>query len=238
MSDYRPVFDEPAGGSRALRVLLAVVLLLGAGAAMDRWLLPHPNQPAAPAASGVAPDQPSEAAQHFPATVRGAGDAAADLETQLTAATGRPADETRARIAALLAPDATGLADRLTAGATTSAAPGGIRQTVIARVWADNAGDPANLPVGTHVAVQTYGLALLGAAAEGSASSGELTGGWAVHDLTVELTDAGWRLVEVQPPVPAPPPDVRGTVRDNGPRDPQLLGRVLGPDSWAPGTTP
>ena len=140
MSDYRPVFDEPAGGSRVLRVLLAVVLLLGAGAAMDRWLLPHPNRAAAPAASAVTPEQPSEAAQRFPATVRGAGDAAADLETQLTAATGRPADETRARIAALLAPDAAALADRLAAGATNSAAPGGIRQTVIARVWADDAG--------------------------------------------------------------------------------------------------
>jgi hypothetical protein len=238
MSDYRPVFDEPAGGSRVLRVLLAVVLLLGAGAAMDRWLLPHPNRPVAPAASAVAPEQPSEAGQRFPATVRGAGDAAADLETQLTAATGRPADETRARIAALLAPDAADLADRLAAGATNSAAPGGIRQTVIARVWADNAGDPTVLPVGTRVAVQTYGLALIGAAAAGSANSGELTGGWAVHDLTVVLTDAGWRLAEVQAPVPAPPPDVRGAVRDYGPRDQQLLTRVLGPDSWAPGTTP
>ncbi|MFC4045446.1 hypothetical protein ACFO1B_44120 [Dactylosporangium siamense] len=221
-----------------LRVLLAVVLLLGAGAAMDRWLLPHSNRSAAPAASAVAPQQPSEVPQHFPATARGAGDAAADLETQLSAAIGRPADEARARIAALLAPDATGLADRLAVAATTSAAPGGIRQTVIARVWADNAGDPTNLPVGTRVAVQTYGLALLGAAAEGSASSGELTGAWAVHDLTVELTDAGWRLAEVEAPAPAPPPDVRGTVRDSSPRDPQVLGRVLGPDSWAPGTTP
>jgi hypothetical protein len=30
---------------------------------------------------------------------------------------------------------------------------------------------------------------------------------------------------------------VRGTSRDGSPRDLQLLAKVLGPDSWAPGAT-
>lgn len=239
MSDYKPIFDDHGGTPRPLRWLLAVLLLLGAGAAADRWMLPHP-QPAADVAA-TAPAAPANApsgdAGQFPATARGAGDAAARLETLLADAAGHPAEDARARVAALLAPDAVALADRLTTSAD-GGAPAGIRLTVVARIWTERAADPAVLPPGTRVAVQTYGLALIGTPTDGANAGPDsgLTGGWAVHDLTIELTDTGWRLADLQPPVPAPPPDVRGTLRDGGARDPQLLARVLGPDSWTPGT--
>jgi len=61
-----------------------------------------------------------------------------------------------------------------------------------------------------------------------------LAGGWELHDLVVELTGGGWALWQVDSPVPAPGPDVRGAVRDGSPRDPQVLARVFGPDSWIP----
>ncbi|MGI5238632.1 hypothetical protein [Dactylosporangium sp. CA-139066] len=242
MSDYRPVFDTPTGAPRPLRWLLAVLLLLGAGAAIDRWVLPHHPPAAGPAATAPAePSPPPPDAGQYPATARGAGDAAARLETLLADAMQHPADEARPRIAALLTPDATGLADQL-AGGAPGAGPVGpstvARQTVIARVWTQDAANPAILVVGTRVEVQTYGLALLGTGTDGTsaAPTTALTGGWTVHELTVELTDTGWRLAELKPPVPAPPPDVRGTLRDGSARDVQLLARVLGPDSWAPGT--
>ncbi|MFG2042242.1 hypothetical protein [Dactylosporangium sp. NPDC048998] len=244
MSDYRPVFDDHAGAPRPLRWLLAVVLLLGTGAAIDRWLLPHRSSAvdAAATASAEPATTPDGGLGQFPATARGAGDAAAQLEALLTDAADRPAGDARPRIAALLAPDATGLADQLTGAAVAGSPPGSaaaIRQTVIARVWTEHAADPAVLTVGAKVAVQTYGLALLGTGTDGKNTTADagLTGGWAVHELTVELTDGGWRLAGLQPPVPAPAPDVRGAAPDGSARDPQLLTRVLGPDSWAPGTT-
>ncbi|MEU7868420.1 hypothetical protein [Dactylosporangium sp. NPDC049140] len=238
MDDYKPVLDGRGGASRPLRWLLAVLLLFGSGMAADRWLLPHAQPATDPAdAGGVLVPWTSGAVPPFAATIRGAGDAAACLETLLGAAANRPADDQRRRIADLLASDAMSLIERLVAGgaAGTSA---GVRQTVVVRVWAQHAADATVLTVGARVTVQTYGLALLGVGggAPGAASAAALTGGWAVHDLTVELTDAGWRLAALEPPVPAPAPDVWGTIRDGSPRDPQLLARVLGPDSWAPGT--
>ncbi|MFD0580891.1 hypothetical protein [Dactylosporangium darangshiense] len=169
------------------------------------------------------------------------GDAAARLETLLADAMQHPADEARPRIAAVIAPDASGLADQLAGGAPAATPTGAstvVRQTLVARVWTQDAANPAVLAVGTRIEVQTYGLALLGTDTNGTgaAPTTALTGGWTVHDLTVELTDTGWRLVALKTPVPAPPPDVRGTLRDGSPRDLQLLTRVLGPDSWTPGT--
>jgi 3D (Asp-Asp-Asp) domain-containing protein len=243
MSDYKPIFDDGgAGAPRPLRWLLAVLLLFGAGAATDRWLLPDPGPVRDATATAPAETNRADAAPsggdvgRYPATARGAGDAAAYLEMLLADAAARPAAEARARISVLLAPDATTLADRLTGGAAGSA-PAGIRLTVVVRVWTERATDPGVLPPGTRVVVQTYGVALMGAGTDGTSAGPDagLTGGWAVHDLTVVLTGGGWRLTDLQPPVPAPPPDMRGTLRDGGTRDLQLLARVLGPDSWTPG---
>src|SRR4051812_10470304 len=117
MSDYKPIFDDGrAGAPRPLRWLLAVLLLFGAGAATDRWLLPRPgpvrdSAATAPAdTAGTAAPSGGDASQ-YPATARGAGDAAAHLEMLLADVAARPAEEAQARILALLAPDATTLAD-------------------------------------------------------------------------------------------------------------------------------
>ena len=234
MSEYKAVFDDRPGAPRGLVWLLAVLLLFGGGVAVDRWLLPQSTRPAAGTSPAAGPSGPGEVV--FPPTTRGAGDAAAHFEALLAAAGTHPVDQAREQVAALLAADATpGLLDRL-AGASSDTATGGIRQTVVARVWADRAEDPATLPNGSRVRVQTYGLALIGTGTDGVTAAPDtgLIGGWAVHELTVTLTGSGWRLADVQPPVPAPAPDVRGTVSDGGDRDLQLLVRVLGPDSWVP----
>ncbi|MEV6925542.1 hypothetical protein AB0M46_13730 [Dactylosporangium sp. NPDC051485] len=234
MGDYKSAFEPGPRPGRGVTWLLAVLLLFGGGLAVDRWLLPHPVPAAAPSSSVHAP----LSASRWSATTRGAGDAAAWLESRLAATAALPAGERREQVAGLLAADATpGLLDRLVVAGDEPA--GGIRQTVVARIWADRANDPAQLPIGTRVRVQSYGLALLGSAGDGvSAPTASLTGGWAVHDLTVQLTSDGWRLAEVQPPVPAPGPNLRGASPDGAARDMSLLTRVLGPDSWAPETQP
>jgi hypothetical protein len=88
--------------------------------------------------------------------------------------------------------------------------------------------------------VQTYGVALLGRRTDGASAGDDagLAGGWSVHDLVMQRTGQGWALARMDTPVPVPGPDVRGSVRDDTPRNTQALARVLGPDSWVPGMAP
>jgi hypothetical protein len=172
----------------------------------------------------------------FPPTVRGAGDAAAWYETLLAAAGSEPADQVRALVTALVAPEARGGLVGALMPSIGWAGNTNISQTVVARVWAAGSGDATALVTGTQVEVQTYGVGLFGPRTDASTADPDagLAGGWVVHDMTVELTARGWVLSAVETPTVAPPPDVRGATRDGSPRDPQVLARVLGPDSWIP----
>ncbi|MGI5185516.1 hypothetical protein ACQEVZ_55665 [Dactylosporangium sp. CA-152071] len=223
------------------RTLATVVTALVAGAFLHAWLSPTATtQAPAGTPSAAIPADGIRVADGvpvgFPATPRGAGDAAARFETALSAAGALPRQ------------DATALIRKLYPGVTDDdlgqllpAMPrdqtGGIRQSTTVRVWAERADDTAAaVPVDGTVRVQTLMVALFGPGTDGQTGVGDggPAGMWMVHDLTMRWTDGGWRLAGLQSPVPVPPPDVAGTVRDGTPRDGQLLARVLGPDSWAP----
>lgn len=172
----------------------------------------------------------------FPATVRGGGDAAAWYETLLSAVASRPGEQVQALLARLVTPAARpGLVEQLTAS-IGRVGNGGIWQTVVVRVWAAHSHQTVQLPPGTRVTVKTYGMGLFGVGTDGQSAGVDagLAGGFAVHELTVQLDPDGWHLFAVQVPVPAPPPDLRGLTRDGGPTNTQLLAEVLGPDSWVP----
>ncbi|MET7391888.1 hypothetical protein ABZS66_00105 [Dactylosporangium sp. NPDC005572] len=230
---------KPAHVRRAVwpRWLLTVVVSLAAGAVLYGWLRPaEAAQPAPvpppPGGVWVVDGVPVG----FPATPRGAGDAAARFETVLADAGTLPQPDAAALVRRLF-PDVTDVDLGQLLPAAPRAQAGGIWQSTTVRVWAEHADDPAvTVPVGGTVRVQTLVLSLFGARTDGVSSVGDggLAGVWTVHELTMRWTAGGWRLAAVGAPVPVPPPDVAGTVRDGSPRDGQPLARLLGADSWAP----
>ncbi|MGI5243214.1 hypothetical protein [Dactylosporangium sp. CA-139066] len=232
---------KPARAQRPAwpRTLLAVVAALAAGAVLHAWLRPSPATVTSPPPAAVPGDGirvVDGVPVGFPATPRGAGDAAARFETALSTAGGLTRQDATALIRRLY-PDATDdeLVQLLPTLPREQAA--GIWQSTTVRVWAERADDTAAaVPIGGTVRVQTLMVSLFGPGTDGMTGVGDggPAGMWTVHDLTMRWTDGGWRLAGLQSPVPVPPPDVAGTVRDGTPRDGQLLARVLGPDSWAP----
>ena len=174
----------------------------------------------------------------FARTPRGAGDAAAAYVAAMAAAAGRPQVEQRALVD-VIAGDGAGpaVADMLGTG---SPPEGGavIGQTVAARVWVADADPNAPVPQGGEVTARLLVCALAGAMTDGVVAGPQtgLAGGWYVQSVTMRWTQARWRVVAVQRPVPVPPPDQRGTRRDGGPRDTQPLLEVLSARSWVPGT--
>ncbi|GAA4256440.1 hypothetical protein GCM10022255_069260 [Dactylosporangium darangshiense] len=143
------------------------MLLLAVGAATDRWLLPADSGAASnsggPGAGGgvrLVDGVPVG----YPATARGAGDAAARFETLLTAAGTLEHRQAIALAGRLCTADAAGLAEQLVPAVPRDAAT--IQQSTTVRVWAAHATDTTTLPVGVKVDVQTYVLVLLGTSAD------------------------------------------------------------------------
>ncbi|GIH18965.1 hypothetical protein Raf01_71370 [Rugosimonospora africana] len=226
----------PGSAVGRLTLIAVAVLLIGGGVAVGRWSAPQTHSGSAGPAAPVGIAYSNGVPTGFPATVRGAGDAAAWFETLLADVGSEPSDRARALIAALVAPDAgNGLVDALMPS-TGRVGNTNISQTVVARVWAAGSSDPTTLTDGVRVDVETYGVGLFGPRTDGAIAGPDagLAGGWVVHPMTLEFTPHGWALFQVHTPAPAPPPDVRGATRDGSPRDTQVLARVLGPDSWIP----
>ncbi|MEV0132629.1 hypothetical protein AB0H83_29735 [Dactylosporangium sp. NPDC050688] len=235
MTGFKPARPARTGWPRRL---LTVVAALAVGAVLHAWLRPPAPAPAPDlvAASGDGIRVVDGVPVGFPATPRGAGDAAARFEVVLSAAGSLPRQDGTALIRRLY-PDVTDADVVQLLPTLPREQAGGIWQSTTVRVWAERADDTAaTVPVGGTVRVQTLMVSLFGPGTDGMTGVGDggPAGMWMVHDLTMRWTDNGWRLADVQSPVPVPPPDVAGTVRDGTPRDGQLLARVLGPDSWGP----
>ncbi|MFI0796612.1 hypothetical protein ACH4OY_28590 [Micromonospora rubida] len=169
----------------------------------------------------------------FPATPRGAGDAAAAY-TQVLAAAGTRDVTSRQVLVERLA-EGRGQAVQSLVGPPAAAAT--ISQTVVVRVWVPDVDLDAVVPEDREVVVRMLVCTLSGATT-GSHADPEagLAGGWYVQSASVRWSQGRWRLVGAERAVPVPPPDQRGTRRDGGPRDMQPLVDVLGVRSWAPGT--
>ena len=236
MSDFKPA-AEPSRRGRSIAAVTVACALVGAGYGVGRATAPEPATapPATTAAAESGVRYTDGIPSGFPATRRGAGDAAAWYETLLSAAGSRPRTEARDLITKVVDPASQpALVDALMPS-TAREGNLNITQTSILRVWAEPA--PAgDLAPGTRLKVKTYGMGLFGARTDGTIAqpNAGLAGGTTIHDLILSLTGQGWRLHAVQTPIPAPPPDLRGSTRDGTKRDSQVLAEVLGPDSWIP----
>ena len=175
----------------------------------------------------------------FPATGRGAGDAAAAYLTVLGAAAVQPREQVRALAQAMTAGPQQAAIVESVLPSTTDATSTNVSQTLVARVWVRQADVAPVLPDGASVTVKAYVCALSGPATDGAAVGPDagLAGGWYVQTLTVQAITGQWRITAMERAVPAPSPDVRGTIRDGQGRDTQPLLEVLGPGSWVPGTS-
>lgn len=218
------------------RWIVAVGIAFATGALVYAGVVgPPPESASSVAAAGDGVRVVNGVPVGFPATARGAGDAAARFEAVLSGAGSLPRQEAiellRRLYPEVTDDDVVQLLPTLPRDRTT-----GVWQNTTVRVWAERARDPTVLGVGSTVRVQTLVLSLFGPTTDGVSGVGEggLAGMWTVHDVTMRWTDAGWRLAGAQTPIPVPPPDVAGTVRDGSPRDGQVFARVLGPDSWGP----
>ncbi|MEH0930932.1 hypothetical protein [Micromonospora sp. CPCC 205558] len=174
----------------------------------------------------------------FPATPRGAGDAAAAYLTSLSAAAARPAAERQAVVELIASPgsapavaDIVGIGSEQGTGAVIS-------QVVVARVWVPNDDLGAVVPDGGQVSVRVLLSVLSGAVTDGIVAGPQagLAGGWYVQSITVRWEQGRWRVSAAQRSTPVPPPDMRGARRDGGPRDTQPMLEVLSAQSWVPGT--
>ncbi|MGW0507041.1 hypothetical protein [Micromonospora sp. NPDC003241] len=172
----------------------------------------------------------------FAGTARGGGDAAAAYVVSLSVAVTQSDAARRSVIGNVMADGVSGV--ELVGEAPTPATGVTIVQTVVARVWVPNEDLDAVLPDGAEVDVRLLVCALSGAAIGGGAvdPAGGLAGGWYLQELRLRWGGGRWWIVAVQRPVPVPPPDLRGTQRDGGPRDMRPLADVLSPRSWVPGT--
>ena len=231
---YKPVTGRSSGRPITLILLLTLTALTGAFLT-GRASAPHTG--AAPAPEGVR--FVAGVPVGFPETGRGAGDAAAAYLTVLGAAAGQPREQVRALAQAMTGgPQQAALVDSLLPTAT-DATGSNVSQTLVARVWVRRADAATVLPDGAAVSVKAYVCALSGPATDGSLAGPDagLAGGWYVQTLTVQSVTGRWRITAMERAVPAPPPDVRGSMRDGQGRDTQPLLEVLGPGSWVPGTS-
>ncbi|OHX06866.1 hypothetical protein BFV98_29710 [Micromonospora sp. WMMB235] len=170
----------------------------------------------------------------FPGTPRGGGDAAAAY-TQALASAGTRSATSRQAMVDLIAAEGAGSAVHPLVGPAAHGET--ISQTVVARVWVPDADLDAVVPEDREVSVRMLVCTLSGATTSSPADpNAGLAGGWYVQSATVRWSQARWRLVTAERPVPVPPPDQRGARRDGGPRDMQPLVDVLSSRSWAPGT--
>ncbi|MFD6563101.1 hypothetical protein [Micromonospora profundi] len=174
----------------------------------------------------------------FPATPRGAGDAAAAYLTSLAAAMALPAGERQAVVELIASPGSASAVADIVGVASEQGSALVISQVVVARVWAPNDDLGAVVPDGGEVPVRVLLCALSGAATNGIVAGPEagLAGGWYVQSITVRWEQGRWRVSAAQRSTPVPPPDTRGTQRDGGPRDTQPMLEVLSAQSWVPGT--
>ncbi|MFG1777653.1 hypothetical protein ACGFIG_14635 [Micromonospora sp. NPDC049048] len=170
----------------------------------------------------------------FPGTPRGGGDAAAAY-TQSLASAGTRSATSRQAVLDLIAAEGAGSAVQPLVGPAAHGET--ISQTVVARVWVPDADLDAVVPEDREVLVRMLVCTLSGVTTSSPADPNPgLAGGWYVQSVTVRWSQARWRLVTAERPVPVPPPDQRGARRDGGPRDTQPLVDVLRARSWAPGT--
>ncbi|MFV2104409.1 hypothetical protein [Micromonospora sp. LOL_024] len=224
---------KPTEASHGRRMVVPAVALVVVAFAVGR--LSAPQQPAVPSPQpGVRIS--AGVPVGFSGTARGGGDAAAAYVVSLSVA-GVWSDVERQAV--IREVTAGGVSPAGLVGEVPTVANGGtIVQTVVARVWVPDEDLDARVPEGAEVDVRLLVCALSGAAIGGGAVDPDagLAGGWYVQAVTVRWADGRWRIVVAQRPVPVPPPDLRGTLRDGGPRDMRPLVDVLGPRSWVPGT--
>ena len=231
---YKPVTGRSSGRSTILILLLILIALLGAfwgGRASV------PGAGAVPGPSGVR--FVAGIPVGFPATGRGAGDAAAAYLTVLGAAAVQPREQVRVLAQAMTGGQQQAALVESLLPSTTDATSTNVSQALVARVWVRQADAEVVLPDGASVTVKAYVCALSGPSTGGTLAGPDagLAGGWYVQTLTVQSVTGQWRITAMERAVPAPPPDVRGTMRDGQGRDTQPLLEVLGPGSWAPGTS-
>ncbi|WFE47657.1 hypothetical protein [Verrucosispora sp. WMMD1129] len=224
-------FKSTAGHSRS-RLVVPVVAVAAVTFAVGRLSAPAPAVQPAPPGVRVVGGVPVG----FAGTARGGGDAAAAFVVGLSVAATRSAAERQTVIAEVMAE---GVPTAEVVGEAPTPANGAtIVQTVVARVWVPNEDLDARLPQGAEVEAQLLVCALSGAAIGGGGvdPEGGLAGGWYVQAVRVRWAEGRWRIVAARRPLPVPPPDLRGTQRDGGPRDMRPLADVLSARSWVPGT--
>ncbi len=212
------------------------MLLVGVGFAAGRLTAP------APARAQVQPPVGGVRYEHgtpvgFSAQPKGAGDAAAWYLSVLSQRAGAPRERLRALLYRVSMPaQRRAVAAALLPPAATEG-NGNIWQFTPLRAWAQYADRSELQPDGTRIAVELYGVALIGARTDGSivADDAAAIGGFYLHRLLMQRHHGAWKLREVDPAVPAPAPLITGTLPDqhNG-VDRQVLARVFGPDSWIP----
>lgn len=232
MPDFKTSTDRPGAARLVAAAVLAVAAVAGAFL-FGRGSAPKPAAaPAPPPGVRYVDGLPTG----FPATTRGAGDAAAWYLTLLAAVASRPHDQVQALVTRLVQPQMRASLVNDLMPSTSRDGNLNVSQTVVIRVWAQPSATVGDLPTGTQVRVTTLELGLFGARTDGqdAGPSAGLGGGCYVHDLTLQRDADGWRLRAVATPRPAPPPDLRGSARDGSTRNTQLLAEVLGPDSWVP----
>lgn len=229
---------KPAAGSRrgtAAWISALVVLVAVASFFVGRASAPDPPVPP-PVGVRLVDGVP----QGWPPTPRGAGDTAAAYLTVLAAAAVQPREQVRGLLQRMVVSEQAEAVMESLMPSTVGQGNPNLSQSVVARVWA---GPAANAEVsvsdGAQVTVKALVCTLSGPVVDGVLAGPDtgLAGGWYVQTVTMSRTGGLWLLVQVQVPVPVPPPDVRGAVRDGGPRDTQPLLEVLGPASWVPGTS-
>ncbi|WP_433531211.1 hypothetical protein ACQPYA_03630 [Micromonospora sp. CA-263727] len=217
---------------RGRRMVLPVVAVAVVAFAVGRVSAPASEVP--PSAPGVRVS--GGVPVGFSGTARGGGDAAAAYVVSLSATVTRSDVERQTVIGEVMADGVPAAA--LVGEAPTPANGVTIVQAVVTRVWVPNEDLDARLLDGAEVEAHLLVCALSGAAIGGGAidPEGGLAGGWYVQNLRVRWSAGRWQIVAAQRAVPVPPPDLRGTQRDGGPRDMQPLVDVLGTRSWVPGT--
>ncbi|MBQ1052168.1 hypothetical protein KBX50_27400 [Micromonospora sp. C51] len=224
-------FKSTAGHSRS-RLVVPVVAVVVVAFAVGRLSAPAPAVQPAPPGVRVVGGVPVG----FAGTARGGGDAAAAYVVSLSVAATRSSVERQAVVAEVVAEGAS--TAEVVGEVQTPGNGATIVQTVVARVWVPNEDPDAVLPERVEVEAQLLVCALSGAAIGGGGvdPEGGLAGGWYVQAVRMRWAEGRWRIVAARRPLPVPPPDLRGTQRDGGPRDMRPLVDVLSVQSWVPGT--
>ena len=228
---------KTTGGSsslpRVLAAALLAVLLAAGGFAAGQWAAPHEGRGRAPA-PGLRYEQ--GVPRGFPATARGAGDAAAWYVSLLSERAGAPRREVEGLLRRLAAPGAAKHVVEALMPPQGTEGNTNIWQFSPLRVWAEGAGDRTTKPAGAVVKAELYGLVVIGGRSDGqTVPDNATTGGFYLQEFTMLLHERTWKLQEVSDAVEAAPPTINGTIPDDGAGyDQHALARVLGPESWIP----